>query len=50
MTANWAGAVVNVLIAGFFVLAILGIGLGAYAADALKKAEGRREEEAPAES
>ncbi|NTU71126.1 MAG: hypothetical protein HGB10_04830 [Coriobacteriia bacterium] len=50
MTANWAGAVVNVLILGFFMLAIIGIALGAYAASALKKAEGRNEEKVSLES
>lgn len=44
MTANWAGSLVNVLLLGFFALAVIGIALGAYAADALKKAEGRNEE------
>jgi len=50
MTANWAGAIVNVLILGFFALAIIGIALGVYAANALKKAEGRSEERASLES
>jgi hypothetical protein len=50
MTPNWAGAVVNVLVLAFFVLAAIGIGLGAYAASVLKKAEGRSEEKASLES
>jgi hypothetical protein len=50
MTPNWAGAVVNVLVLAFFALAIIGIGLGVYAANALKKAEGRNEEQASPES
>jgi hypothetical protein len=41
MTANWAATVVNVLILAFFALAAIGIGLGIYAAKALKKAEER---------
>ncbi len=44
MTANWAATVVNVLIAGFFILALFGIGIGVYAARALKKAEMRNAE------
>ena len=39
MTANWAAAVVNVLILAFFVVVAMGIGLGAYAATTLKKLE-----------
>jgi hypothetical protein len=39
MTANWAAAVVNVLILAFFVVVAVGIGLGAYAATTLKKLE-----------
>lgn len=50
MTANWAGSVVNLLLFGFFVLAVIGIVLGAYAASALKKAERRVEEKASLES
>ena len=50
MTPNWAGSVVNVLILAFFALAFIGIGLGVYAASALKKAEGRSEEKASLES
>jgi hypothetical protein len=50
MTPNWAGAVVNVLVLAFFVLALIGIGLGVYAASALKKAEGRNDEKASLES
>lgn len=41
MTSNWAAAVVNVLIAAFFIVVALGVGLSAYAASALKKAEER---------
>jgi phage shock protein PspC (stress-responsive transcriptional regulator) len=43
MTYNWAAAVVNVLILAFFVVVALGIGLGVYAAGALKKAEDKKE-------
>ena len=43
MTANWAGAVVNVLVLAFFVVVAIGAGLGAYAAIALKKCEGDKE-------
>jgi len=39
MTANWAAAVVNVLILAFFVVVLVGIGIGAYAATTLKKLE-----------
>ena len=39
MTANWAAAVVNVLILAFFAVCAIGAGLGAYAAMELKKAE-----------
>ncbi len=42
MTANWASAVVNVLILAFFVVVALGVGLGAYAASALKKSEDKK--------
>lgn len=41
MTANWAAAVVNVLILAFFAVTAIGIGLLAYAASALKKSEER---------
>ena len=50
MTANWAASVVYVLILAFFALAFIGIGLGVYAANALKKAESRNEEKASLES
>jgi hypothetical protein len=43
MTANWAGAVVNVLVLAFFVVVAIGAGLGAYAATTLKKREGDKE-------
>lgn len=39
MTANWSAAVVWVLVLAFFVVAALGVGLGAYAASVLKKRE-----------
>lgn len=39
MTANWAAALVNVLIVAFFVVCAVGIGLGAYAASVLKRRE-----------
>lgn len=39
MTANWAAAVVNVLVLAFFAVVAIGVGLGAYAATALKKSE-----------
>jgi len=43
MTANWAAAVVNVLILAFFVVVAVGIGIGAYAATTLKKLEAKKE-------
>lgn len=43
MTANWAATVVNVLVVAFFVVVVLGVGLGAYAASTLKKREGDKE-------
>jgi len=43
MTSNWAAAVVNVLVLAFFVVVAIGVALGAYAAKALKKAEGDTE-------
>ena len=39
MTANWAATVVNVLVLAFFVVVAIGVGLGAYAATEMKKAE-----------
>lgn len=39
MTANWPAAVVNVLMLAFFAVVVIGIGLGAFAASALKKNE-----------
>jgi len=50
MTANWAGAVVYVLLLAFFAVALIGIGLGAYAARALKKAELRSADKVSTES
>jgi hypothetical protein len=50
MTANWAAAVVNVLILAFFVVVAVGIGLGVYAAGRLKKAEAAMASPAPAET
>jgi hypothetical protein len=44
MTANWAAAVVNVLILAFFAVVAIGVGLGAYAATELKKAEDAKQE------
>ena len=49
MTANWASAVVNVLILAFFVVVLVGIGLGAYAATTLKKLENAKETDVEAE-
>jgi hypothetical protein len=46
MTANWAATVVNVLILAFFVVVAMGVGLGAYAATELKRAEEARNKEA----
>jgi len=43
MTANWAGAVVNVLVLAFFAVIAIGVALGAYAATALKKCEGEKD-------
>jgi len=39
MTANWPAAVVYVLILAFFAVVAIGVGLLAYAANALKRAE-----------
>ena len=39
MTPNIAGAIFNVLVAAFFLVVIVGVALGAYAASALKKNE-----------
>ena len=39
MTPNIAGAVFNVLVLAFFVVVLLGVALGAYAANAVKKAQ-----------
>ena len=50
MTANWAGVVVNMLILGFFALAIIGIGMGVYAAKVLKRLEGTSEDKVSTES
>ena len=50
MTANWAGTVVNMLILGFFALAIIGIGMGIYAAKVLKRLEGTSDEKVSTES
>ncbi len=47
MTANWAAAVVNVLILAFFVVVAVGIGLGAYAATTLKKLEDEKKANVP---
>jgi hypothetical protein len=44
MTANWAAAVVNVLVLAFFAVVLIGVGLGAYAATELKRAEEARKE------
>jgi hypothetical protein len=43
MTANWAASVVWVLVLAFFVVCAIGIALGAYAANTLKKREGDTE-------
>ena len=50
MTANWAGVVVNMLILGFFALAVIGIGLGIYAAKVLKRLEVSSEDKVSTES
>ena len=39
MTANIPAAIFNVLVLAFFVIAALGVALGAYAAVNMKKAE-----------
>jgi hypothetical protein len=39
MTANWAGALVYVLLLAFFAVVAIGVGLGAYAASVLRKRE-----------
>jgi hypothetical protein len=43
MTANWAAAVVWTLVLAFFVVCAIGIALGVYAANSLKKREGESE-------
>ena len=48
MTANWAGVLVIMLITAFFALAAIGIGLGVYAANVLKRYEGAAQEKASA--
>ena len=50
MTSNWAATVVNVLIAGFFLVSVFGIGISVYAALELKKAEVRNEDQSSLES
>jgi hypothetical protein len=50
MTPNWPASVVYVLLLAFFALAFIGIALGVYAAGALKRAEGKSNEEASLES
>jgi hypothetical protein len=44
VTDNWASVLVYVLILAFFVVCAIGVGLGAYAATELKKAEEARRE------
>lgn len=44
MTANWPAAVVYVLLAAFFAVTAIGVGLSAYAATQLKKAEQNKRE------
>ncbi len=44
MTDNWAAVVVNLLILAFFAVAAIGVGLGAYAATEMKKAEEAKRE------
>ena len=39
VTNNWAATVVNLLILAFFAVVAIGVGLGAYAATEMKKAE-----------
>lgn len=39
MTDNWAAAVVWVLVLAFFVVTAIGVAIGVYAANALKKSE-----------
>lgn len=41
MTANWPQSVVNIILSGFAAVTLLGIGIAAYAARALKQAEDR---------
>jgi hypothetical protein len=45
MTGNWAAAVVNVLVLAFFAVVAIGVGLGAYAATELKRAEELRRQQ-----
>ena len=44
MTDNWAATVVNLLILAFFAVVAIGVGLGAYAATEMKKAEEAKRE------
>lgn len=48
MTPNIASPIFNTLLTAFFVVIVLGVGLGAYAANELKKAEKRCQEAEPA--
>lgn len=45
MTPNIAGVLFNFLVLAFFVVCILGVALGAYAATQLKKMEGKSRED-----
>lgn len=44
MTMNIAATVWNLLVWAFFIVAVIGVAVGAYAAVALKKAEAERKE------
>ena len=49
MTSNIASPVFNTVVAALFVVVVLGIALGAYAATELRKAQERGADAAPAE-
>ena len=44
MTSNIAATVWNLLVWAFFIVAVVGVAIGTYAAVSLKKAEAEREE------
>lgn len=50
MTPNIASPIFNTLVAAFFVIAVLGVGLLLYAANTLKKSEPEADVQTPAEA